>query len=458
MLTIPHRTAAETSDLQRRIEHAGSQIARNQASLLARLRAKIDAASTERRVPSRAGVREVDFGGRPGPDRSPRVAILSAEASESTSRDAQRLEAALREIGWSCTCCVPDSPDRCHAAARLKAVADVGADFVLVVNGAAASLRALLPQELPIVSWLFPSARVPRAIESTVGSVDLFVASSRAQQAQLVTAGVPDEQVHYVGITAGGGVTPPSSDVSPELDVAVIGDVPADRAEAAGVTLSTHARLWNECLKVAAESVAKAKAPAATEVLERAQSRSGVTLREPRVRGEFVRKIEDRVMPGAFARHLVQELSKQFKVSLLGANWEDETRWNARTPGDAQWAYSVRNARWVVLPFFSAAAVQLAVDALSAGVQVALRAGNSPLTECHPELSGVAKSIRTFRHAREAVEIVRSQGAGGHGLAAALQRISINAKLTQVWELVREKSDAGRYHRIERRVCDSTAS
>jgi hypothetical protein len=301
----------------------------------------------------------------------------------------------------------------------------------------------------------------------------VFVATSRAQQAQLVSAGAPEEKVHCVGVTACLTRCPQKGTeakisraraaneegiIPGEANIVLLGDAPDDRPEAAGVTLSTHAALWRECVKIAFQRGDQEKPISAAELLEAAERRRQAKLSDAKIRGDLVRKIEERVLPAAFARKLVCAL-EGFELCLVGSNWAEFAAGARRnTSGEASDASSVRRAgagnaplpaqpwhtliesfaaegqgRWIVLPFFSTVAVQAAVDALATGLRVALRSGRTPLPQAHPELSLVSRFIHTFTTPSELIEIVsRTPMNEADAVRVALQGISFPAVLARI--------------------------
>jgi hypothetical protein len=329
-------------------------------------------------------------------------------------------------------------------------------------------------------------------VDATPNAADSFVVTSKAQRARLVASGMPEESVHYAGITAGSPAAgePPNSvgadapvpeplkiannglgtkepaskgthraiitqnrqSGSGELafDALVVGDVPDDRPEAAGISMSTHATMWRECVKIATDQTMKNKSMQAAELLALAEQHCEAKLRDARIRGEMVQKIEERLLPAAFARHLARELTSRFKVAFTGANWPEEQRSTSRpvTAGTALAHTPVANAiarraRWVVLPFISTAAIQTAVDVLAAGGRVALRAGRTPLSEAHPELRDIAQFIPTFTNARQAVEIVGKESWWSvDEIRSTLESLSLGSVLMRVVEAARR---AGEY-------------
>lgn len=467
VLTIPHRSAAEHAELQRRLERGGSEAARRQAELFSELRAEVN------RGHHHAGKTHSH---NLSPTSTQRLAILSMDASETTSRDASHLSSALGELGVAHRCCLPDLPDQCHTLARLKCVADLHADGVLLVNSPPGALRAMLPEDLAVISWFFASAKIPAAIDTPVGPRDVFVATSLAQQARLVSAGVPEEKMLYAGVTAcfpstgrpeqrmraKNSMASAAKDgalTAREADIVLLGDAPDDRPEAAAVMLSTQAALWRECVKIASDCTAQNKPISAAGLLEAAERRRNAKLSDAKIRGELVRKIEERVLPAAFARKLVRALDERFKLACVGSNWAEFTaRARRNTSVEAGDASSVRSAgadnaplpaqqwrtliesfaaegqgRWIVLPFFSTVAVQAAVDALAAGLRVALRSGHTPLPQGHPELGQVSRFIHTFTTPKELMEILSCTPVSeADAVRVALQDISLPSILARV--------------------------
>ena len=418
MFRVPQRTAGQIAELQRRIEQAGGEVVRVQTEIVAaRLR----------------GLSGRSFGLL---SDAPRVAVLSVDARSAAMAAAGRVVRALPCLGWPYETCVPDRPDRRHVAARLAAIERSAAEWVLYVGGTPAAERALLPSELPVVGWYLPECAPPKPKPCSVppGRFDLFLAGSQRRLNELLEAGFPRDQVERFEPAADVDPDDAESDSDPrasqptiaanaaEADrVAVMMDLPDDRPEVGGITMPSHVALWRALQDRVLCEADRYDNENAESVLEQAERASGTTLTERGIRDTFAAMLRSRIGPATVARSLAQTLVKKGRrIGLWGVNWpamgrgggwprspdlgEDVRR--GPIPVGAALRGVIHPGELVVLPWFSAAAVQTAVDALVSGAVVVIRGSEAAFAVEYPDLAAVACFIRFFRTGEELVELV----------------------------------------------------
>ncbi len=468
LLTPPQRSPAQMAELQRRLENAGEAV---QSVGQRFVEASAEHISTR------------SFASLPA---TPRVAVLSFDVRPASVEQAHRIQRALAKLGWPHVVCVPDSPSRCHVAAHLQAIDRLSADLVLVINGSGGPIASLLPTGLPVGSWYLPGAG-PAAGAGSPAHHAVFTLlrpdaagsdAPDASSAEGAKGGVCSYCEPAADDTAYFPLDPSRrGDSQRSLDVAILMDLPDDRAEACEVTLPSHVLFWKALGEVVSKNIDRYTEGQADEFVERAQRASGVTLEDEGIRGHFANLVRSRIAPacrGRAAAHAVATTGCRF--AAWGLNWQSalpgghdlETpggpslqRWGTQS-GDAnhsptskdtghpdgsatepraEWNPDLSGARakmqsqegapnahghtddWevvrgvipvgkqlnelfnatriVVLPDFSATALQTALDALAAGVRVVCHAPDEPFEKTHPDLQPVARYLHLYRTRRE---------------------------------------------------------
>ncbi len=392
MFSVPQRSASSIAELQRSLEQSGEVVLRQQAR----------AAETLARAFARRSRREL-------PD-APRTALLTLDPSAATLDQIHRIERALGSLGWPFQTCVPDRPDKCHVVARLQTIEHIGANWVLLMNSTAGALRAMLPVDLPIVSWFGPDAAIPATV-APAGPHDLFIASSRSAQERLMVAGVPEGSVLNMPPAADDAAFAVADFAGPvdetgTTGVALVMDVPDDRPEANGITLPSYVSLWQELQKAAARGAGSSSQMEATWVLSQAESSAGLKLSEHADREHILGLVRDRIIPAAISGATFRALrDARFDVGVWGSNWPAGNQEALRGP--IQLSVVLRAARVVVLPWVSTSAIQMALDALAAGAQVVLRASPDFIAREHPELGTLLSYIRLYETVRQLVVTIQ---------------------------------------------------
>ncbi len=404
LLTVPHLTAAEIAELQRSLEKAGQAVT------------KVQARSAELQARALSG-RKVD-----ALPEAPRAAVLSVDPNPVSLEHTQRIERALAKLGWPHDVCVPVTPGRCHLTARLETINRVHADLVLLVNCTAGPLRPLIPADLPVVSWYLPGAIVQPIDESNLRPRDLIFACSPEVREALVRSGAPAKSVKYCGAGADDILYHPVSLPGNEQptngsEVAILLDLPDDRAEACGIEQTSQVELWNRLREIVLRRADDYRHNDANGFLDDAQRQSGTTLQDPTVRARFVEMLRSRIAPAALARTAAGTLLKNgIRVAIWGHNWPrcggrgescsgrgddasselgPDARRGPVPSGDA--LNTVFNTATVVLiPGCSPAAVQTALDALAAGANVILRRPDEPFDRLYPDLASLVPLLSFY--------------------------------------------------------------
>lgn len=421
MFTVPQRSPAATAELQRRLEQAGEGVLRLQAR------------TTE------ALVRAMARRARGTLPPSPRTAVVTLDPSPATADQVRRIGRALAQLHWPTEICVPSAPQQCHVLARLKAIERIAADWVLVVNSPAHSLRPLLPDHLPLVCWFGPDAIIPSAV-GAAQEADLFCAISARACEQLRCAGAPAEAVLRL---------PPSADVSGRpapgtsegiACVAVVMDVPDDRPDPNGITLPSYLALWQALQAIALRDIDSGQQPNADAMLDQARRTTGAALREKGGRRELIGLLETRIIPAAVARATARALAgAKLRFNLWGSNWPTDAAAQATRcgviPSTEELPGVFGSADWIVLPWLSEIAVQTALDALAIGARIVLRGSPGAFTRDHPQVAPATPWIHFYYTADDLLRTLRLVRPAGHAWIGP----TVANQLTRLAEKVRRK-------------------
>jgi hypothetical protein len=428
LLTPPQRFAAEIAELQRRLENAGASVSRvcQQA---------VDACAL------RIGARSFDSF-----PKVPRVAVLSLDVRPSSIEQAKRVQRALAKLQWPHEVCVPDAPGRCHPASRLLALDRVSADLVLLINSPGGQMAPLLPSELPIVSWYLPGSDPRPAVGASLSANQMIFTCSRALAEHSGKKGAASQAIYYCEVAADdagkrghstflastpGAIQAEGSRALLGLDVAILMDLPDDRAEACDVTLASHLVFWKALRDIVAKNVDSYEGSRAGELVDQAQRVSGVMLEDPAIREHFIGLVRARIAPACMGRAAAQVVrATRCRFAVWGLNWpstlDGQKSRGGGIPVGKELNELFNATSIVVLPDSSATAMQMALDALAAGIRVVCRAPDQPFEQVHPGLRTLAPYLHLYRTTGELNDILnrlRVQPDGGDDETSAARAI-----------------------------------
>ncbi len=399
LLTVPQVSAGQLSDLQRQVEKAAQTVIQIQTRIL------------------EASVQAIHARTLRAPASTPRVAVLSVDPTPASVEQSARIARALTELGWPHEVCVPDAPGKCHITARIRAVERLRADWILFVGDGGRWLRPLLPLDLPIASWYPPGCAAPPVHQKEIGPRDrVFAASCPARQA-MIASGVPVDRIELCEPAADDTVfrpidSKPDGRRGPTADLVVLMDLPDDRPEASGITVTSHVALWRALQGVASRLSDQYQPSRAGDWLDEAQQLSGVALREKEVRERFLALIRARIAPVAIGRAAVRAvLDTGCHVAAWGTNWPDDADerivLGGAIPVGAVLNGLFNNAGIVVLPGGVDRWIQVGLDALAAGASVICRAGERAFAADYPQLAALEPFLHIYRTGAELASNVR---------------------------------------------------
>ncbi len=326
---------------------------------------------------------------------SPRVAVISNEASQWTFDHAQRVANALDFLGWSYEVCVPNTPALCHTVARLDAVNRASADFVLFLNCRSDELESALPTAMPRTSWYLPGSVIHDEGDSGEEACSITFASSLGQIRSNQTANDRDSSFRVCPVGASEAVCDRfdkrDPDVEKSFDIAVFAEVPSATPASCGVSLESHIRLWEEMNELVSNSIDRYSNAIAYDLLEDAQRRSGVKLEDPSIREHFVALLRFVIAPTVLARSTDRALVKQdVRYAVWGSNWPDadseRTVLKGPIPEGTALADILASVSVVLLSVPSEFGLQLALDSLAVGVPVLQRKPFGVMESAFPQL------------------------------------------------------------------------
>jgi len=448
MLTMPQLSPARVADLQRVLVRAADVVAGVQVQAIE---------SHARAIRARVSDRLPD---------SPRVALLSLDPRPVSLDQARRIQRALASLKLPHAVCVPESPDKCHMAARTAVIAEFGAELVFLVNSPPCGLHTVVGDSLPMVAWYGPEAVVQPLTDPPWSEKHMAFAADRNIHKALITAGVPEYCVHMCAPAADAtscSRMPPRPVVpdAAEIDVAVLADVPNDRPEASGIDLASHISLWEALRDIVTRRADAYRDDLADKILDKAEQRSGVHLRDAAMRGRFLTLIRDRIAPAAVARVAATSLvGAGHRVGVWGRGWSiaefDQRYVRGPIPTGEALGRVLSAIGAVVFPGRSGTWVQTSLDALAVGRPVICRQPNEPFEHEYPGLAELRDYLSFYMTSKQLLKAVgkavngdeRVRGAVETSQSIVLASHSLTTRIHFILENVRQQGQA-----MEQRLC-----
>ncbi|MCB9866309.1 MAG: glycosyltransferase family 1 protein [Phycisphaerales bacterium] len=330
----------------------------------------------------------------------PRVLVLSTDAVGGGSTFAAEVEAALAAQGFAPARCVPDAPQRCHRIARLAALRDHEPDWVLLINCTPGGLREAWPADLPFACWFLESSTLPAnalAGLAELESPNCVLAASTPVADLLRARGAREVGVLEPGVNDAVFRPLRRDDVAGAAGctIAVVQDGCDLTPAASNIGLESHERLWTAAADLLTRDLRGGRkslpsgGAAGADLLGRAERATGVTLSDPKLRGEFATLLAARVIATVTAREVVTALQPAGEVGLWGAGWESYAQFDAARrgpiPGADERNRIYQEAAVVVFPHFGPASVRGVYEVLAAGGCPVLFQPPADAGELYPE-------------------------------------------------------------------------
>ncbi|NOT01605.1 MAG: glycosyltransferase family 1 protein [Phycisphaerales bacterium] len=326
------------------------------------------------------------------------VVLLSVDPRPGTINAARAIAAAAERIGWHTMTCLPDQPDRCHAAARIQALVEHTAGAALLINCGWGPLLPHIPPILPVATWLLPDARLLPGVTDGFSPRHLVFAATPDTAQQAVACGANPARVRPLDIAIDERTFRPADTASaPQFDVACFADLHSLEPADCGLSLESHLRLWQSVIAAAARQPWAAP----ESVLSDAERLAGVALSEDHLRQQFDILLRRRVFPTLRARGIVEHLAALgFDIRVFGNGWHQSRVPAERTftkPSDAAERNAVYNsAQIVVCPSNDPPAGQVGMEAAAAGACVVRYAGGDD-EPARPQLLDALQAMNPWR-------------------------------------------------------------
>lgn len=398
LIKVPQCSPVNTTEIQRRLENSGEHVVAVQSEVLNETVTLI---------------RDRKF----NPIcTAPCVAIVSADVQPQVMDYAQRLMRAMDRMGWTYQCCIPDQPDRCHVIERLRTIEKSTADFVLVLNSGAETLRSLLPDDFPIISWYLSEATLSETQVTNIGSKDMIFVASPSMYDGLCGGLSSLSNIRRCDLAADDtifckGSSLENTQLSQTADVAVLMNLPDDDPHVCGLTLASHLKLWNLLKEGITRDVDQYRSDQADEILKKYQNQSGTTFDDQKILNYFISLIQQSIAPVAIGRTTAELLADTgCHVRVWGIRWSKygNTRYElgGTIPTGETLNQLFQSVKIVVLPEHSNFALQIALDALCAGVHVVYRMAEQSWADQYPDLYSIIPFIHGYRTRAELADIV----------------------------------------------------
>lgn len=398
LIRVPQCSLATTTEIQRRLESSGEHVVAVQSEVLHETISLI-------RQRKRNPIPSV-----------PCVALVSADVQPQVIDYAKRLTRTMDRMGWSCLCCIPDQPDRCHVIERLRTIEKSSADFVLVLNSGAETLRSLLPDDVPIVSWYLSKATLSETQVTNISSKDIVFVASPSIYDGLCCGLSSLSNIKRCDLAADDTIfhkdaSPANTTLSQTADVAVLMNLPDDDPHACGVMLGSYIKLWDILKKEINRDVDQYRPGLADDILKKAQNQCGTTFDDQQIRNQFISLLQQCIAPVAMGRTAAEVLvDTGCRVKVWGNHWSkyENTRYQlgGAIPTGESLNQLFQSVKIVLLPEHSNFALQTALDALCAGVHVVYRMAEQSWVDQYPDLHSIISFIHGYRTRAELTEIV----------------------------------------------------
>ncbi|MBN1343758.1 MAG: glycosyltransferase family 1 protein [Phycisphaerae bacterium] len=429
MLAWPWMDQAAKDAARIVIQRAANEVARHRT---ARLATTIETMSSW--SPSRGAM----------PDH-PRTMVICPHADQEICRLAAGAVKGLEGLGWPSASWVANTPDRARAVGVARLIAEFRPDLVILIDAVRARLGQLLPDGLPVATWLTPWARLTSEVARGIGPHDgIFTTTSTAVVKQPLEDGAVDPN-RAAWLPPAIADLPAADERSREWDVAAIGDAYSLDAESNGLKLDSHQALWGAARRLIEAQAERYTSGDVERLLAQAESQSGASFADSGMRGEFREHINAVLGRTLIRRAAYDALRKAgLSIGLWGRGWAEHasladccqgTVWQgdrSRVHSRAKVVLHVDIAGDVTPELLDAAACGAVLvvrahpnDQKPGGLAQVLEPGREVLTfSRHSELIGHVKRLLADEAERRAIaDRARARIAENHTMAHRLRAI-----------------------------------
>ncbi len=255
-----------------------------------------------------------------------RLVVVSNVVDRRVRMAAREIDATVASLGWSCRRFVLDDPPLVHPQVVAAALRDLRPERIMCIDVAPESLPYSLPPAQVFVLCSHEEGLAADWLRGLPSDVRLGVRTQR-QYKQALSVGLDADRVV---------VLPPAAGVSAaavgERRAAVRGSGPPrllvvaefidDSAEAAGLHLVTHCRLWEAARAAILQRIDDYCDGDAERVLAAAEGRIDVRMNSPEVRRGLTDRIRDRLGAAIVRRAYLSALADAgVGYELYGSGW-----------------------------------------------------------------------------------------------------------------------------------------
>jgi len=388
--TALQKPSTEIESLQQALEQSAGDIERYHAEVVAGLADSVASVVASEQPP--AG----------------RIAVLAMDDSVMSHDVAVGVVQAAAGDNLNASLLVPDRPDRCHVAAGLQFVRDTKPELIIAIGGETAGLRAVVPESLPVVTWYLPMAAA-QSFCPALGPVDHVLAGSPGVLNRLLGTGIPADRISLCppgARMAIRGRVPTKRSTGDRLRVALFADLPDDRADACGISLGSHAQLW-EALRSSARSAAEHERTVdLRQLLAHAQTQLEIRLSDDGMVDDLCACADEHILPVAMCAAVVDALpANACEIDLYGGRISQFTGEGACACGPIPSGDALdrvlSEVDCLVLPVADERAWQWCVDAMAAGVSVWCHSDDGFETAAAHSGFEFLLGVHWFHHVRE---------------------------------------------------------
>ena len=254
------------------------------------------------------------------------IAVLSMHARWQCWVLGRGLTEAIREDGVQVADVGVRGPGDVHPLSRARLLGDrLGGQptAAVLLDVVRQDVRNILPDSVPVISWLGSLANVDSSMGSKIGEHDLVAVTSARLRDRVVTAGVPEGQIAVVPHPC---LALPMAADGPEarpIDVAVIADLVPVEPERFGHTLWTHVRIWRTAMDLIRARLDSFEDEQGEAILARAEQKIGSRIDDVAMRRAMAEVLSGSVANAVLWPWLVERLlAAGIRPAVYGRGWQ----------------------------------------------------------------------------------------------------------------------------------------
>lgn len=376
------------------------------------------------------------------------LAITGDGRRPSTKAQASALVAAASADDYSPVTLLRDAPAEMHPLFLERRLAAARPSCILILDDGPAASACRLPP-VPVVSiWTRESEPTPEFFRAAAASKAIFV-KGPAQRDALIALGAEPSRIALLPPAARSDVAAPGPSTSSRILVVADGADPD--AQAAGVHLASHLKLWEAASAVLRDRCADYVDDDARRIVFEAERRLDVPLSDNDVRDGLAARLAAHLAPAVIrSTYLHALLDAGIEFDLFGDEWKHDDALARRNrgswppTGDAAAWFAGYGAMVIIEP--SGRVPPVVMDAAAAGLALFIR--RHPRDETENGLAAVfdpAEHVNRFAAPQELINMLRrlTRDPGAFADRAAQARRHVSARHTWSHRLERILAAAG---------------